>query len=118
MSEEDVDAVFGTGVARKCRCQALKVEGWIWTDSTQEEREAAETSRLTYREALPDLVLTQNLDVSAPSFTSLLGADISLLDHPALVCQRAKYLERKEKNRDLAVKNLPIPMDWTLCSQK
>ena len=38
---EDVEAVFGAGGAAKCRCQALKVEGWIWTDSTQEEREAA-----------------------------------------------------------------------------
>ena len=40
-SIEDVEAVFGAGGARKCRCQALKVEGWIWTDSTQGEREAA-----------------------------------------------------------------------------
>ncbi len=29
------------GGAAKCRCQGLKVEGWIWRDSTQEEREAA-----------------------------------------------------------------------------
>lgn len=36
----DVEAVFATGGAHKCRCQALKVEGWIWHDSTQEEREA------------------------------------------------------------------------------
>ena len=40
-STEDVEAVFATGGARKCRCQALKVEGWIWTDSTQEERDTA-----------------------------------------------------------------------------
>ena len=32
---EDVLAVFEAGGARKCRCQALKVEGWIWRDSTQ-----------------------------------------------------------------------------------
>lgn len=37
----DVEAVFATGGARTCRCQALKVPGWIWRDSTQEEREAA-----------------------------------------------------------------------------
>lgn len=40
-STEDVEAVFATGGARKCRCQALKVPGWIWRDSTQEERDAA-----------------------------------------------------------------------------
>ena len=38
---EDVEAVLGAGGARRCRCQGLKVEGWIWRDSTQEEREAA-----------------------------------------------------------------------------
>ena len=38
---EDVEAVLGTGGARKCRCQALKCAGWIWSDTTQEQREAA-----------------------------------------------------------------------------
>ncbi len=40
-STEDVEAVFAASGAGKCRCQALKVQGWIWTDSTQEERAAA-----------------------------------------------------------------------------
>jgi hypothetical protein len=38
---EDVEAVFATGGARKCRCQAMKVAGWIWRDTTQDERDAA-----------------------------------------------------------------------------
>jgi len=38
---EDVEAVFDTGGARKCRCQGLKVPGWIWRDTTQEQRDAA-----------------------------------------------------------------------------
>jgi hypothetical protein len=38
---EDVEAVFATAGASRCRCQALKVAGWIWRDSTQEERDAA-----------------------------------------------------------------------------
>jgi GNAT superfamily N-acetyltransferase len=38
---EDVEAVFDAGGARKCRCQALKVPGWIWRDTTQEQRDAA-----------------------------------------------------------------------------
>ena len=37
----DVEAVFEAGGARKCRCQGLKVPGWIWRDTTQEERDAA-----------------------------------------------------------------------------
>lgn len=40
-SPEDVQAVFGAGGARRCRCQALKAPGWIWRDTTQEQREAA-----------------------------------------------------------------------------
>src|SRR3954452_9727699 len=38
---EEVEAVFATGGARKCCCQALKVPGWIWRDTTQEQRDAA-----------------------------------------------------------------------------
>lgn len=38
---EDVETVFATGGARRCRCQALKAPGWIWRDTTQEQREAA-----------------------------------------------------------------------------
>jgi len=40
-SVEDVEAVFGSGGARKCRCQAMKVPGWIWSDTTQEQRDEA-----------------------------------------------------------------------------
>ena len=40
-TSEDVEAVFDAGGARRCRCQALKVPGWIWRDTTQEERDAA-----------------------------------------------------------------------------
>ena len=38
-AREDVEAVFATGGAHKCRCQALKVPGWIWRDTTQEQRD-------------------------------------------------------------------------------
>ncbi|MGA8255448.1 MAG: hypothetical protein WB767_02630 [Nocardioides sp.] len=41
-STEDVEAVFGSGGARKCRCQAMKVAGWIWSDTTQEQRDTAQ----------------------------------------------------------------------------
>ncbi|NUT92287.1 MAG: GNAT family N-acetyltransferase [Saccharothrix sp.] len=35
---EDVDAVFGTADAGHCRCQRFKVTGWIWRDTTEDER--------------------------------------------------------------------------------
>lgn len=37
----DVEAVFDTSGAAKCRCQAMKVPGWIWRDTTQEQRDQA-----------------------------------------------------------------------------
>ncbi len=37
----DVLTVFDAGGARRCRCQGLKTEGWIWRDTTQEQRDAA-----------------------------------------------------------------------------
>ncbi len=39
-SEDDLDAIFGTADTGRCRCQRLKVVGWIWRDSTQQERTA------------------------------------------------------------------------------
>lgn len=38
-SWDDLVAVFGTtDYAGRCRCQRLKVAGWIWRDSTHEQR--------------------------------------------------------------------------------
>jgi GNAT superfamily N-acetyltransferase len=40
-SVDDVETVFASGGARKCRCQAMKVPGWIWRDTTQGQRDTA-----------------------------------------------------------------------------
>lgn len=42
---DDVEAVFATSVAHKCRCQGLKVAGWIWRDTTQGQRDAAQVEQ-------------------------------------------------------------------------
>ncbi len=40
-SWDDLIAVFGTAdYPHQCQCQRFKVPGWIWRDSTQEERTA------------------------------------------------------------------------------
>ena len=36
----DLEAVFGAADPGRCRCQRFKVTGWMWRDSTQEERTA------------------------------------------------------------------------------
>ena len=40
-TDEHVEAVLGSGGSARCRCQAYKVPGWIWRDTTQEQRDAA-----------------------------------------------------------------------------
>ena len=37
---DDLVAIFGTTDAGHCQCQRFKVAGWIWRDSTQEQRTA------------------------------------------------------------------------------
>lgn len=39
-SWDDLVAIFGSNDAGRCQCQRFKVHGWIWRDSTQEERTA------------------------------------------------------------------------------
>ena len=39
-SWEDLTEIFGTTDAGHCQCQRFKVLGWIWRDSTQDERTA------------------------------------------------------------------------------
>jgi len=39
-SWDDVTAIFGTADAGRCQRQRFKVVGWIWRDSTQEQRTA------------------------------------------------------------------------------
>src|SRR6266699_3818748 len=39
-SWDELVAIFGSTDAGRCQCQRFKVVGWIWRDSTQEERTA------------------------------------------------------------------------------
>jgi GNAT superfamily N-acetyltransferase len=36
----DLQAILGIADAGQCQCQRFKIRGWIWRDSTQEERTA------------------------------------------------------------------------------
>jgi GNAT superfamily N-acetyltransferase len=48
---EDVTSVFTDSYARRCLCQRFKIAGWIWRDSTQEQR----TTMLCEQTACGDL---------------------------------------------------------------
>jgi len=59
-SWEDVAAVFGTAdYAGQCRCQRFKVRGWIWRDSTLEERTGMQQEQTACGE--PDAEATSGL---------------------------------------------------------
>ena len=36
---EDLAAILGVSDAGRCQCQRLKVRGWMWTETSQDERE-------------------------------------------------------------------------------
>lgn len=58
-SWEEILAIFGTSDPGRCHCQRLKVIGWMWRDSTQEQR----TARLRAQTAcgLPNAPATSGL---------------------------------------------------------
>src|ERR1700716_571640 len=39
-SWDDIAEIFGTSQESRCLCQRYKVTGWMWRDSTQEQRTA------------------------------------------------------------------------------
>ena len=59
-SWEDVQAIFGTtDYAGRCQCQRFKVLGWIWRDSTQEQRTAMHRAQTACDD--PDAAATSGL---------------------------------------------------------
>jgi hypothetical protein len=68
---EDVEAVFATGGARRCRCQALKAPGWIWRDTTQEERDAAQVEQTACGTAGPTSGLIGYVDGEAAGWVAI-----------------------------------------------
>lgn len=67
-SWEDLLAVFGTAdYCGRCHCQRLKVQGWIWRDSTQEQRTA---------------MLQAQTNCDRPDATSTSGLVAYLADEP------------------------------------
>lgn len=58
-SVADLDAIFGTTDAGHCRCQRFKIAGWIWRDSTHDERVAMLREQTACGE--PDATTTSGL---------------------------------------------------------
>ena len=62
---EDVEAIFDGSEPGKCHCQRYKVKGWMWRDSTLDERVAVE-----HGHALPPNRSARTSVVSCPSSPS------------------------------------------------
>ncbi len=58
-SWNDLQAIFGTSDAGQCQCQRFKVVGWIWRDSTYEQRTAMLRAQTACSE--PDAAATSGL---------------------------------------------------------
>lgn len=68
---QDVEAVFATGGAHKCRCQALKVPGWIWRDTDQEQRDSAQREQTACGTAGPTSGLIGYVDGEAAGWVAI-----------------------------------------------
>lgn len=85
---EHVEAVFAAGGARKCRCQALKVPGWIWSDTTQEQRDAAQIEQTACGTAGPTSGLIGYVDGVAAGWVAIEPRE----DYPRLWARKQPWM--------------------------
>src|SRR5271166_1732604 len=101
-SEADLTAIFGTtDYAGRCQCQRFKVLGWIWRDSTQEER----TAMLRVQTACgdPDAQSTSGLVAYADGEPAAWVAVEPRTAYPKLRTSRVPWTGRHEDKDDNAV---------------
>jgi hypothetical protein len=85
---DDVAAVFDAGGARRCRCQALKIPGWIWRDSTQEQRDAAQLEQTGCGTAGPTSGLIGYLDEEPAGWVAIEPRE----DYPRLWSRKQPWM--------------------------
>lgn len=96
----DLTAVFGTGdYAARCRCQRLKIEGWIWRDSTFDERVAMQQEQTHCDE--PDTERTSGLVTYVDGEPAGWVAVEPRLAYPRLLYSRSPVVWRgRHEDRD------------------
>jgi len=96
---EDLNAVFGTAdYASRCRCQRLKVLGWIWRDSTLDERIAMQQTQTACGEA--DSAVTSGLVAYLGDVPAGWVAVEPRLAYPKLRTSRVPWTGRGEDKDD------------------
>lgn len=98
-SWEDLQAIFGTtDYAGRCRCQRFKVVGWIWRDSTYEER--VEMLRSQTASGDPDAAATSGLVAYVDDVPAGWVAVEPRLAYPKLRTSRVPWTGRDEDKDD------------------
>lgn len=92
-SWHDLSLVFGTAdYAARCRCQWFKVEGWMWRDSTFDDRLAAQEEQTHCDE--PDAPETSGLVAYVDGEPAGWVAVEPRLNYPALLRRRSPVVWR------------------------
>ena len=97
-SWEDITAILGTSYAGRCRCQRYKVMGWIWRDSTQEER--TEALRAQTGCGAPDAATTSGLVAYVDGEPAGWLAVEPRVAYPKLRTSRVPWAGRQEDRDD------------------
>jgi GNAT superfamily N-acetyltransferase len=101
-SWEDVQAIFGTtDYAGRCQCQRFKVLGWIWRDSTQEQRTAMHRAQTACDD--PDAAATSGLVAYVDGEPAGWVAVEPRTAYPKLRTSRVPWIGRDEDKEDDSV---------------
>jgi len=96
---DDLEAIFGTtDYPGRCRCQRFKVVGWIWRDSTQEERAAALRAQTACSD--PEAVATSGLVAYVDDQPAGWVAVEPRTAYPKLLTSRVPWSGRDEDKGD------------------
>lgn len=101
-SWDDLAAIFGTAdYASRCQCQHFKVVGWIWRDSTQEERTAMLRAQTGCGD--PDAASTSGLVAYVDAEPAAWVAVEPRTAYPKLRTSRVPWPGRQEDRDDAGV---------------
>jgi GNAT superfamily N-acetyltransferase len=101
-SSSDLDAIFGaTGYPARCRCQWFKVAGSLWSESTQDERNAALRAQTACDD--PDAEATSGMVAYVDGEPAGWVAVEPRTAYPKLVGSRVVWKSRDEDKADDSV---------------
>ncbi|MGW7679708.1 N-acetyltransferase family protein [Kribbella sp. NPDC054772] len=98
---EDLQTVLGTADAGQCQCQRFKIRGWIWRDSTLDERMTRLQDETACR--TPDAPSTSGLVAYVDGEPAGWAAVEPRTAYPKLRSSRVPWTDRSEDKDDESV---------------